>query len=123
MNGNELRIGTADGILVARLEGEIDLANAEGVRGALTRAASNEVVGAVIDLSKITYMDSAGINVLFSLRERLRVRGQEVRLVVPPGSGAYDALRYAGVLEALALSDSVDAALAELPAQVEFPGA
>jgi hypothetical protein len=51
------------------------------------------------------------------------VRGQEVRLVVPPGSGAYDALRYAGVLEALAFSDSVDAALAELPSQVEFPGA
>jgi hypothetical protein len=37
--------------------------------------------------------------------------------VVPPESGAYDALRYAGVLDALALSDSVDAALAELPSQ------
>jgi hypothetical protein len=46
-----------------------------------------------------------------------------VRLVVPPGSGAYDALRYAGVLDTLALSDSVDAALAELPSQVELPGA
>ena len=35
--------------------------------------------------------------------------------MVPPASGAYDALRYAGVLEVLALSDSVDAALADLP--------
>ena len=77
----------------------------------------------VVNLAECDYMDSAGINVLFHLRERLRVRGQEVRLVVPPGSGAYDALRYAGVLDAVALSDSVDAALAELPSQVEFPGA
>ena len=117
MIGHELRIETADGVLVARLEGEIDLANADVVRSGLARAASNDIVGAVIDLSRTTYMDSAGINLLFHLRERLRVRGQEVRLVVPPGSGAYDALRYAGVLEALALSDSVDAALAELPEQ------
>jgi anti-anti-sigma factor len=117
MIGHELRVHTADGVLVARLEGEVDLANADVVRSALARAASNDIVGAVIDLSKITYMDSAGINVLFHLRERLRVRGQELRLVVPPESGAYDALRYAGVLDALALSDSVDAALAELPSQ------
>jgi anti-anti-sigma factor len=115
MIGHELRVHTADGVLVARLEGEIDLANADVVRSALARAASNDIVGAVIDLSKITYMDSAGINVLFHLRDRLRVRGQEVRLVVPPGSGAYDALRYAGVLQVLALSDSVETALADLP--------
>jgi anti-anti-sigma factor len=118
MIGHELRIETADGVLVARLEGEIDLANADVVRSGLARAASNDIVGAVIDLSRTTYMDSAGINVLFHFRERLRVRGQELRLVVPPGSAAYDALRYAGVLEALALSDSVDAALAELPSEV-----
>jgi anti-anti-sigma factor len=117
MIGHELRMHTADGVLVARLEGEIDLANADVVRSALARAASNDVLGVVVDLSETTYMGSAGINVLFHLRERLRVRGQEVRLVVPPGSGAYDALRYAGVLEALALSDSVDAALAEMPEQ------
>lgn len=114
MIGHELHIDTADGVLVARLEGEIDLANADVVRGALARAASNDIAGAVVDLSKTTYMDSAGINVLFHLRERLRVRGQEVRLVVPPGSGAYDALRYSGVLATLTISDSVDAALAEL---------
>jgi len=48
------------------------------------------------------------------VRERLRVRGQELRLVVPPASGAHDALRYAGVLDALAVSESVDTALAAL---------
>jgi anti-anti-sigma factor len=117
MIGHELRFETADGVLVARLEGEIDLSNADVVRSGVARAASNDMVGAVIDLSKTTYMDSAAINVLFHLRERLRIRGQELRLVVPPGSGAYDALRYAGVLEALAISESVDAAHAELSPQ------
>ena len=114
MNGHELHVETADGLLVARLAGEIDLANADVVRSALARAASNDIVGVVIDLSETTYMDSAGINVLFQVRERLRVRGQELRLVVPPASGAHDALRYAGVLDALAVSESVDAALAAL---------
>ena len=117
MIGPELRIETADGVLVARLLGEIDLSNADVVRSGLARATSNEIVGAVIDLSKATYMDSAGINVLFHLRERLRVRGQELRLVVPPESGAYHALRYAGVLDTLTLSESVDAAHAELSPQ------
>ena len=114
MIGHELRVESADGVLVARLEGEIDLSNADVVRSGVARAASNDMVGAVIDLSKTTYMDSAAINVLFHLRERLRMRGQELRLVVTPGSGAYDALRYAGVLETLSLSESVDAARAEL---------
>ena len=117
MIGHELRVHTADGVLMARLEGEVDLANADIVRSTLERAVSNDIVGAVIDLSQVSYMDSAGINVLFHLRERLRVRGQELRLVIPPGSAAYDALRYAGVLETLALSESVAAALTELPSQ------
>lgn len=114
MNGHELHLDTAEGILVARLEGEIDLANADVVRSALVRAVSNDILGAVIDLSETAFMDSAGINALFDLRERLRVRGQEMRVVVPPESGAYAALRYAGLLETVALSDSVDAAVADL---------
>jgi anti-anti-sigma factor len=116
MIGYDLHLGTADGVLVARLEGEIDMANVDPVRAAVVRAVSNEVLGAVLDLSRTAYIDSAGIGLLFHLRERLRVRGQEMRLVVRPGSPAFAALQYAGVLESLAVRDDVDAAVAELRA-------
>jgi anti-anti-sigma factor len=116
MIGYDLHIGTADGILVARLEGEIDMANVDVVRTALVRAVSNQVLAAILDLSHTAYIDSAGIGLLFHLRERLRVRGQELRLVVPSDSPAFVALRYAGVLETLAVRASVDAAVAELGA-------
>jgi anti-anti-sigma factor len=116
MIGYDVHVGTQDGVLLASLEGEIDMANVDLVRTTVVRAISNEAHGAVLDLSRTAYIDSAGITLLFHMRERLRVRGQELRLVVPPGSPAFAALRYAGVLETLDVRDSVDAAVAELRA-------
>ena len=116
MIGYDLQVGTANGVLVARLEGEIDLANVDIVRTALVRAVSNEVLGVILDLSRTVYIDSAGISLVFHLRRPLRIRlpRQQLRLVVPPASPAFVALRYAGVMETLAVRDSVDAAMAEL---------
>jgi anti-anti-sigma factor len=40
----------------------------------------------VIDLTATQYLDSAGLRMLFTIAERLRVRGRRLHLVVPEGA-------------------------------------
>jgi anti-sigma B factor antagonist len=86
-----------DGVLVARLRGEIDMSNAEDLRQELTTLTSNEALGLVLDLGAVEYLDSAGIQLIYRLRSDLVTRGQGFRLVIPDGSPIMDALRLAGL--------------------------
>jgi len=40
----------------------------------------------ILDLSAVTYLDSAGIRLILGVNERLALRRQQLRLVVPPGA-------------------------------------
>jgi anti-anti-sigma factor len=73
-------------IPVARLQGEVDASNVKEIGDRLRSLLSNRSVALVIDLSTATYLDSAGINLLFSLAEELRSRQQRLALVVADGS-------------------------------------
>jgi anti-anti-sigma factor len=68
---------------VARITGEIDMANADEVAARLGAAVSNAASGLVVDLSGVAYLDSAGVRGLFDLSGRLRRRGQRLATVVP----------------------------------------
>jgi len=107
----DVSVETEDRALVAHLSGEIDMSNIDSVRNALAEAISNEALRAVVDLSGTSYLDSAGINFFLELRERLRVRGQELRLVVPDPSPVRAALSYAGVIGPLSVNLTVPDAL------------
>jgi anti-anti-sigma factor len=72
-----------DGVPVARLEGEVDLTRAPTIRVELLRAVENRDHGLVIDLRETTYLDSAGVNIIFELAERLSSRQQLLAAVVP----------------------------------------
>lgn len=67
-----------------RVIGEIDLSNVREVMEAVIDAVPNDVALVVVDLSDTTYLDSAGISMLFRLAERLGYSRQSLRLVVPP---------------------------------------
>jgi anti-anti-sigma factor len=99
-------------VVVARLSGEVDLSNAGGVESAIAEATPNHAVGLILDVSALDYMDSAGIHLIYKLREKLRARGQILRLVIPAESPASDALRLAGVSQAVETAQTLDAALA-----------
>jgi anti-anti-sigma factor len=94
-------------VVVARLTGEIDMSNAEAIGAAVLEATGNEVLGVVLDLTDVRYLDSAGIYVVFGMRSRLRARGQALRLVIPDGSPVDDALRLAGVQRHVDVVESV----------------
>jgi anti-anti-sigma factor len=81
-----LDIRTEDGVVIAALSGEIDLANARAIGSLVTGSVPNDATGLVIDLSDVTYLDSSGVHLIFDLSERLSSRQQRISLVVPDGS-------------------------------------
>lgn len=100
-------------VMVARLTGEIDLSNAESVESAIAEATPNHVLGVILDVGALDYLDSAGIHLVYKLREKLRARGQTLRLVIPADSPANDALRLAGVPRNVDTAETLEAAIAE----------
>lgn len=96
-----------DGV-VAKLSGEVDMSNADEIGKAIKQALTNQAMGLVLDLRDVDYFDSAGIHLIYDLREALRVRGQQIGLVVPEESPAYDALELAAVVRVLEISPTVE---------------
>jgi anti-anti-sigma factor len=72
-----------DAVLVGRVVGEIESANADALRDALVRHLRNDSAGLALDLSSTSYLDSAAIELLFELARRLRTHRQRLCLVVP----------------------------------------
>jgi anti-anti-sigma factor len=97
MNIADLQIRTRDGVIVVSVIGEVDMSNANDLREAIMDATPNDALGLVLDFTSLAYIDSAGIHLLYRLGDNLRARGQTLRVVIPPGSSASDALRLAGV--------------------------
>jgi anti-anti-sigma factor len=60
--------------------GEIDLSNIEVFTQALATAAANASSGITVDLGAVKYVDSAGINALFSLADQVG----HMQLIVHP---------------------------------------
>ena len=61
-----------DGSMHIALSGEIDLANAAAVEDELRAAISHQPSAVSVDLTDLTYMDSVGIRILFTLASRLK---------------------------------------------------
>jgi len=104
----------ADEIVVGSLSGEIDLSNAKALETEIEDAVPNTALGMVLDLSKLTYLDSSGIRLLLSLAGRLRWRGQDLVLAAPPESRCRRVLSLAGIDSTVMLETTVDEARARL---------
>lgn len=57
---------------IVRASGEIDLSNADSFGQTLNMAVQNAPGGLVLDLSDVTYMDSAGVQVLLHAYRKLQ---------------------------------------------------
>jgi anti-sigma B factor antagonist len=71
---------------IGRVEGEIDASNVVEVAARLRGLVANTSHGLIVDLTPTSYLDSAGINMLFVLGDELRTRQQRMRLVVGPAT-------------------------------------
>ena len=110
----DLEFDTLEGVVVARLEGEIDMSNASELGAAITARMPSDARGLVLDLGAVGYVDSAGILVLFELSERLRRRGQQIRVALAADSPVATALEYAGVRGTLGVAATVREAIEDL---------
>ena len=77
---------------VARLSGEIDLANAGAIEAEVL-AALGDAPGLVVDLSAVTYFDSSGLRMLDGLAGACASADIPLRVVAPEGSPARMILR------------------------------
>ena len=114
-------IGVEDGIVVASLKGEIDLSNATEITDVLLGSIPNEALGLVIDLSDVSYLDSAGVRMLAELDHRLGWRAQALRVVAPEASRSRRVLAIAGLERVLSITTSVEAARSSVSMSPEGP--
>ena len=101
-----------DGVPVARLEGEVDLTRAPAIRADLMRAVTNHDHGLVVDLRDTSYLDSAGVNVIFELAERISARQQRLHAVVPDRAIIERVLSLVNLRSVLDIHRSLDEAVA-----------
>ena len=106
----ELRVEHADGIPVVHAPADIDAANATGVRDELA-ARVHDRFELIVDLSQTRYLDSAGIDMLFRLHQRLTERRATLRLVIRPGSDLARLAEIVAIPGNIPIHDEVEQAL------------
>jgi anti-anti-sigma factor len=101
-----------DATLIIVLEGELDAASVGAVAVKLRHLVQNQAKRLVVDLERVSYLDSAGINLLFAVGGELAARQQQLHLVVVPGSPIERTLDIVGVDRVFPVHASRDGALA-----------
>lgn len=114
INLADLFVESRNRVVVAHLEGEVDLSNAGALRASILEQIPNDALGVAIDLTKVSYLDSAGIQAVYELNERLRNRAQVLRLIVPPDSLIARTLHIVNAGSIIGIAESTDEALSEL---------
>jgi anti-sigma B factor antagonist/stage II sporulation protein AA (anti-sigma F factor antagonist) len=99
--------------VLARLSGEIDLSNASAVEEQVTGGIGG-ATSVAVDLSGLSYLDSAGLALLSRLAGRLSELSGSLRLVVPPDAFVGRTLSISGLASAIPVDETVEAALAAL---------
>jgi anti-anti-sigma factor len=92
-----LRVRERGGIVMAVVEGEIDLSNAPILRTELTAAVSNAARGLLIDLTALEFLDSSGVHMLYDIADRLATRQQRLAVVIPADAPPRRAIELSGV--------------------------
>ncbi|HZT64736.1 MAG TPA: STAS domain-containing protein [Acidimicrobiales bacterium] len=110
----ELRVTSPAGAPAAVLgvAGEIDAANAGGVRQRISELIEAGVELVIVDLRSLDHLGAAGLGVLAGGASRLRQRGGDLVLVRPERGPISRVLRLTGIDSALAVYRSPREALA-----------
>ena len=99
---------------MARLSGELDLAGAPGAGDAIEEGVPSSARGLVVDLTKLEFIDSSGIAMLFDLARRLGGRRQELRVVAVPDKPVARVLDIVEFGRAAPVHPGVDEAIASI---------
>jgi anti-sigma B factor antagonist len=103
-----------DDVVVARLTGELDISGAGSTGQRIAEAVPSSARGVVVDMTKLEFIDSSGISMLFELARRVGSRRQELRVVAPAGTPVARVLDIVEFERAAPVHADLDAAVAEI---------
>lgn len=107
----DVRVSHPGRATVIALNGELDIATVPVVRRELIDLAVTGHVDQLVDLARLTFLDSAGLGALVSVRRRLRIL--QGRLVLAaPNDAVLRLLRLTSMDKVLPVHPTVDKALA-----------
>jgi anti-anti-sigma factor len=102
-----------DGVPIAHVNEDIDAASAKATEHELADALGPDALNLVIDLTTTRYLDSAGIDMLLRLGNRLGHRRAKLFLVIPEDSQLRRLVTIVGLPRAVATHPSLTDALEE----------
>ncbi len=96
------RVRVEDGAdrVIFRVDGEIDLSNAEPLRLLALQHITRDHDHVTLDLSAVEYLDSSSLRLITELAQSLRARRQRFVIVAPPTSVAHRLLTITGLADA-----------------------
>jgi anti-anti-sigma factor len=100
-----------DDVPVLRLEGEIDISNVAEVRSRMRELVTNQQHALIVDLTPTSYLDSAGINLLFATGEEMRGRQQQLHVVLEEASPLTRMVSLTGLDKSLPTHGTLERAL------------
>jgi anti-sigma B factor antagonist len=93
VSGCETVVSSVGGATVAALSGELTLVNTERLARELEEALEGSGPELVLDLNGVTFLDSAGIQLLFRVSRLVGSRGGTLRLVIATDAPVYRVIR------------------------------
>lgn len=115
---NSITIAVEDDVVIATIAGHIDGQSAPQLESRLL-AAAGESTFAILDLSQVEYMSSAGFRLLLLLYRTLSLRGGEVA-IVGLADEIRDTMEGTGFLEFFVLRSSVEDALTQVRSHANY---
>lgn len=110
----QIEIDQSRDVVVARVQGEIDISNVGAAKRELTEGVPNTALGLVVDLSNTTHLDSSGIYLLFQLAKALEGRHQRICVVAPPSAPSSRVLLITGFDQIMSVTSTVSEAMAQV---------
>lgn len=107
----DVRFEREDGIVIAVLTGEVDMSNATSIRQQIAGSVTSDDDAVVVDLSELSFMDSAGIHAVVELGTVLDERRQQLLMCVPHDSPMERAIEIIGLPHAVSVHSNRDEAM------------
>ena len=103
-----------DDVVVARVDGEIDISNVGPARRELTAGVPVSARGLVVDLSQTAHLDSSGVYLLFELARTLQSRRQSICVVAPPTAPSTRVLFITGFDKVMPFTNTLEEGLEQV---------
>ena len=103
------------------LSGELDLSAAPELEAVLARLSGNGTTAVLVDLRKLTFIDSRGLRAILRAQELADSRGYQLSLLPGPPA-VQNTFEVSGLLEALPFASGTGQAASDEPGTADGPG-